>query len=87
LNQRARTNSIGLMIDLAKRGLGTVLQTRVGLEQYIAEGSLKFLPLRDPKLQGRKLMLLCRPEKEMSHAASALGALLASLLERLREAG
>jgi DNA-binding transcriptional LysR family regulator len=86
LDQRARTNSIGLMIDLARRGLGTVLQTRVGLEQYIADGSLKFLPLRDPRLQLRKLMLLSRPEKEMSHAASALGALLASLLDRLREA-
>ncbi len=87
LDQRARTNSIGLMTDLARRGLGTVLQTRVGIEQDIAEGSLQFLPLRDPRLQLRKLMLLSRPEKEMSHAASALGRLLTSLLLRLRDAG
>ncbi|MDB5523025.1 MAG: Transcriptional regulator [Rhizobium sp.] len=86
LNQRARTNSIGLMTDLAKRDLGTVLQTRVGIEQDIAEGSLRFLPLRDPRLQLRKLMLLSRPEKDLSHAASALGRLLGALLDRLREA-
>ena len=47
LTPRARTNSIGLMIDLAKRDLGTVLQTRVGIEQEIADGTLTFVPLRD----------------------------------------
>jgi DNA-binding transcriptional LysR family regulator len=86
LDQRARTNSIGLMIDLAKRNLGTVLQTRVGIEQDIAEGTLSFVPLRDPKLAQRKLMLLSRAEKEMSHAASALGRMLGGLLDRLRDA-
>jgi DNA-binding transcriptional LysR family regulator len=85
LNQRARTNSIGLMTDLAKRDLGTVLQTRVGIEQDIAEGTLSFVPLRDPKLQLRKLMLLSRSEKEMSNAASALGRVLGGLLDRLRD--
>jgi DNA-binding transcriptional LysR family regulator len=85
LNQRARTNSIGLMTDLAKRNLGTVLQTRVGIEQDIAEGTLSFVPLRDPKLALRKLILLARSEKEMSNAASALGRMLGSLLDRLRD--
>lgn len=87
LTQRARTNSIGLMVDLAKRNLGTVLQTRVGIEQEIADGALKFVPLRDAKLNPRKLMLLSRSEKEMSDAASALGKLLAKSIERSGEDG
>jgi DNA-binding transcriptional LysR family regulator len=86
LDQRARTNSIGLMTDLARRDLGAVLQTRVGIEQDVAEGNLSFVPLRDPKLRLRKLMLLARPEKEMSHPAFALLRLLKDRLERLRDA-
>ena len=81
LNRRSRTNSIGLMIEMAKRGLGTVLQTRVGIEQEIADGSLVFVPLRDSKFNPRKLMLLSRSEKEMPDAASALGKLLAQMIE------
>ncbi|MBO9123938.1 MULTISPECIES: LysR family transcriptional regulator [unclassified Rhizobium] len=87
IKQRSRTNSIGLMVDLAKRNLGTVLQTRVGIEQEIADGTLTFIPLRDPKLSPRKLMLLSRSEKEMSDAASALGKLLSQAIERLGERG
>lgn len=82
-DQRSRTNSIGLMVDLAKRNLGTVLQTRVGIEQEIAEGTLKFVPLRDNRLPLRKLMLLSRAEKEVSDAASALGRLLENVIDRL----
>jgi DNA-binding transcriptional LysR family regulator len=85
LTPRARTNSIGLMVDLAKRDLGTVLQTRVGIEQEIADGTLKFVPLRDAKINPRKLMLLSRSEKEMSDAASAFGKLLAQSIERSGE--
>lgn len=87
ITQRSRTNSIGLMVDLAKRNLGTVLQTRVGIEQEILDGTLTFIPLRDPKLSPRKLMLLSRSEKEMSDAASALGKLLSQAIERLGEKG
>ncbi|PWE57458.1 LysR family transcriptional regulator [Metarhizobium album] len=83
LNRRSRTNSIGLMIEMAKRGLGTVLQTRVGIEQEIADGALIFVPLRDSKFNPRKLMLLSRSEKEMPDAASALGKLLAQMIERI----
>ena len=86
LARRSRTNSIGLMVELAKRNLGTVLQTRVGIEQEIAEGVLTFVPLRDSKLNPRKLMLLSRSEKEMSDAASALGKLLAQSIDRIAAA-
>jgi DNA-binding transcriptional LysR family regulator len=84
LAPRARTNSIGLMVDLAARDLGTVVQTRVGIEQELAAGSLSFVPLRDSRLPPRKLMLLSRSEKELPDAASALGRLLIEAIERLR---
>jgi DNA-binding transcriptional LysR family regulator len=83
LTRRSRTNSIGLMVDLANMNLGTVLQTRVGIEREIADGTLVFVPVRDPKIAPRRLMLLARSEKEMPHAASAFGALLAREIERL----
>jgi DNA-binding transcriptional LysR family regulator len=83
LTRRSRTNSIGLMVDLANMNLGIVLQTRVGIEREIADGTLVFVPLRDPKIGLRRLMLLARSEKEMPDAASAFGALLAREIERL----
>src|SRR5207245_8377431 len=33
LTRRSRTNSIGLMVEMANMNLGTVLQTRVGIER------------------------------------------------------
>jgi DNA-binding transcriptional LysR family regulator len=83
LTRRSRTNSIGLMVDLANMNLGTVLQTRVGIEREIADGTLVFVPVRDPKIAPRRLMLLARSENEMPDAASAFGALLAREIERL----
>jgi len=85
LTCRSRTNSIGLMIDMANMDLGIVLQTRVGIECEIANGTLTFIPLRDPKISPRRLMLLARPEKEMSDAALAFGGLLAESIEGLRD--
>jgi DNA-binding transcriptional LysR family regulator len=81
--RRARTNSIGLMIDLAARGLGTILQTRIGVEREIARGDLVFVPLADPRLQPRRLLLLSRPKAELAEAASALATSLAQALERI----
>lgn len=86
LSRRSRTNSISLMVEMAKRDLGTVLQTRVGIEQEIAEGSLVFVPLKDARLPNRKLMLLSRSSKEMSDAATALGRLLEQAMEPLIQA-
>jgi DNA-binding transcriptional LysR family regulator len=83
LTRRSRTNSIGLMVDLANMNLGAVLQTRVGIEREIADGTLVFVPVRDPRIAPRRLMLLARSEKEMPDAASAFGALLAREIERL----
>jgi DNA-binding transcriptional LysR family regulator len=85
LTQRSRTNSIGLMVELAHMNLGTVLQTRVGIEREIAAGTLIFVPLRDPKISPRRLMLLARSEKETTDAATAFGAMVAREIERLRD--
>lgn len=82
-SRRARTNSIGLMVDLAARGLGTILQTRVGVERELARGDLVFIPLTDARLQPRRLHLYSRPKAEISEAASALSASLAQAIERL----
>jgi DNA-binding transcriptional LysR family regulator len=82
---RSRTNSIGLMIEMADLDLGTVLQTRVGIEREIANGTFTFIPLRDPKINPRRLMLLARPQKEMSDAALAFGGLLAEAIEDLHD--
>ena len=82
-SRRAQTNSIGLMIDLAVRGLGTIMQTQVGVEREIQRGDLVFLPLTDARLAPRRLHLFSRPKPEMSEAASALAANLQGAVERL----
>jgi len=73
LPQRASTNSIGLMLDLAKRGLGAVLQTRLGATGEIARGELVFLPLADARLGLRRA------------AAKALTASFALEIERMSD--
>lgn len=83
ISRRARTNSIGLMIDLAMRGLGTIVQTRLGVEREVARGDLVFIPLAEPKLQPRRLILMARPKAELSDAATALSVALALAIERL----
>lgn len=81
--RRGRTNSIGLMISMAERGLACVLQTRLGAEAEIAAGRLAFRPLAEPRLAPRRLMLLARPKPEMSEAAGALGDRLGSAVDAL----
>jgi DNA-binding transcriptional LysR family regulator len=85
LTRRSRTNSIGLMTEMARLNLGVVLQTKLGIEPEVAEGSLVFVPLRDSRMNPHRLMLLARPEREMSDAASAFAALLARMVEALQE--
>ncbi|CAN7624963.1 hypothetical protein LJR255_004710 [Pararhizobium sp. LjRoot255] len=62
----------------------SVLQTRVGIEQEVAEGSLIFVPLRDPKISPSRLMLLSRSPTDMSAAATAFGTLQARGLDDLQ---
>ncbi|SHG76446.1 DNA-binding transcriptional regulator, LysR family [Kaistia soli DSM 19436] len=80
--RRMRTNSIELMVDLASRGLGVALQTRVGIESEVRDGRLAFVPIRDPRLKPRRLTLVTRGKGETSEAATALAAQLSLAMER-----
>jgi DNA-binding transcriptional LysR family regulator len=84
LNPQLRTNSITAMIELTLRGGGIAFQTRVGVEKELAEGKLKFLPLRAPRLRPRRLMLLARIRAPLSDAAAALSDMIVKDLSRLR---
>lgn len=79
--RRALTNSITVMTALATRGDGVALQTRIGVQREIATGALVFIPLRDPKLRPRQLVLLSRDNSGMSEAAASLAAMLAHAIE------
>jgi DNA-binding transcriptional LysR family regulator len=84
-SSRTKTNSIELMVDLATRGLGTVLQTKLGVQAEIAREQLDFIPLTDPGLVLRRLSLISRPKGEVSEAAQALAGALTSTLEGIRD--
>ena len=60
------------------------MQTKVGVEREIASGELCFIPLRDPKLQPRRLMLMSRAKSEISDAASAFATNLSQCFEQLK---
>jgi DNA-binding transcriptional LysR family regulator len=81
--RRALTNSITVMADLAMRGNSVALQTRIGVQREIRSGALVFVPLRDPKLRPRKLVLLSRAKSGMSEAASSLATMLTRAIEGL----
>jgi hypothetical protein len=56
------------MTELTLHGCGVAFQTRVGVEKELAEGRLIFLPIRDPHLRRRKLMLMTRARARLSGA-------------------
>jgi DNA-binding transcriptional LysR family regulator len=85
VSRRTVTNSIGLMIDLALRDRGVAFQTRVGVEREIANGDLVFVPIRDPQLRPRKLLLISRSKARISKVAATLTAALAQMVESLNE--
>lgn len=86
VGRRAASNSIGLMVDLALDGAGIALQTRLGVEREIAEGRLVFVPVTDPKLKPRKLLLVARGRARISEAAAGLAAMLAQAIEATKPA-
>lgn len=80
---RAVTNSIHLMTDFALRGHGAAFQTRVGVERELERGSLIFLPLADPQLRPRKLLLIGRAKAHLPGAPAALAKMLSEAIESL----
>ena len=53
-------NSLRLMASLARRGGCIAFQTPVGIEQELAIGALRWIPLSDRRLPVDRLMLVCR---------------------------
>ena len=81
--RRVTTNSIGTMVALALAGAGLALQTRLGLETEIAEGRLAFVPLADPRLRARRLLVIARGHERLSEAGASLAGMLARAVEDL----
>ncbi|WP_375465492.1 LysR family transcriptional regulator [uncultured Methylobacterium sp.] len=85
--RRVTTNAIGTMVALALCGAGIALQTRLGVEREIADGRLTFVPLSDPKLRPRRLVLLARGRDRISEAGAGLAGMLARAVEGLGAGG
>lgn len=79
----AVTNSIHLMAELAVRGHGVTFQSRVGVERELARGELVFIPLTDPQLRPRKLVLIARAKVHLPAGPAALAAMLIEAIQRL----
>lgn len=79
----AVTNSIHLMSDFAVRGHGVTFQTRVGVERELERGELVFVPLSDPQMRARKLMLIARAKVHLPAGPAALAAMLISAIQGL----
>jgi DNA-binding transcriptional LysR family regulator len=84
ISPRLRTNSIALMTAMSIHGCGVAFQTRIGVETELARGDLVFVPLRDPHLGSRELVLAARPPAHLSKTAAVLGGMIARVLDRTR---
>jgi hypothetical protein len=71
------------MTDFALRGHGTTFQTRVGVERELERGNLVFIPLGDPQLRPRKLLLIARAKAHLPGAPAALAKMLSEAIESL----
>jgi DNA-binding transcriptional LysR family regulator len=84
LGVRATTNSIALMADLALRNQGVTMQTRVGVERELARRELVFVPLADPQLRPRKLLLVARSKVHLPGAPAAFAKMLGEAMDALK---
>lgn len=62
-------NSLRLMAALARRGRCIAFQTRIGIEQEIAEGTLVFVPLANRRIPPDRLTIVHRPGRGAGPAA------------------
>ena len=77
-------SSLELSRQLARRGLGVAFQTRLGIEADIAQGELRFLPLKDNGGIHSDLGLCVRTGRYLPVAVDALARQIAEEV-RLRE--
>jgi len=82
---RIVTNSIGALIELALVGQGVTFQTRLGAEPELESGKLVFVPLRDPHIKRRELVLVSRANGPLPQAASVLSVMLGQAVTSLDE--
>jgi DNA-binding transcriptional LysR family regulator len=81
---RTTTNSISLMTDLTLRKQGLTMQTRVGVERELARKDLVFVPISDPQLRARKLLLVARSKAHLPGAPAALAKMLGETMDALK---
>jgi DNA-binding transcriptional LysR family regulator len=62
-------NSLRLMAALARRGRCIAFQTRIGIEQEIADGNLVFVPLANRRIPPDRLTIVHRPGSGAGPAA------------------
>lgn len=70
-NVAVEANSLRLMASLARSGDYVAFQTRIGIEEDLAAGMLRFLPLEDAQLPPDDLMLVRQKARAPSPAAAA----------------
>jgi DNA-binding transcriptional LysR family regulator len=80
---RAVTNSIDLMAKCVTAKLGVAFQTRVGVESELLRGELLFVPLRDPALRPRRLLLASRAKTFPTEPPALLSKLLSTAIGQL----
>jgi DNA-binding transcriptional LysR family regulator len=80
---RAVTNSIDLMAKCVTSKLGVAFQTRVGVENELARRELLFVPLRDPSLKPRRLLLASRSKSFATEPVAFLSRLLSAAIRQL----
>ena len=80
LRPASTTNSIQLMAEFAARGLGVSFQTRVGVQVEVERKKLVFVPLTDPLLRARKLLVVTRAKAHLPAAPAAFSAMLANAI-------
>jgi DNA-binding transcriptional LysR family regulator len=80
---RAVTNSIDLMAKCVTSRLGVAFQTRVGVESELRRKELVFVPLRDPALRPRRLLLASRAKTFPTEPPALLARLLTASIDAL----
>jgi DNA-binding transcriptional LysR family regulator len=80
---RAVTNSIDLMAKCVTSKLGVAFQTRVGVENELARRELLFVPLRDPSLRPRRLLLASRSKSFATEPVAFLSQLLSAAIRQV----
>jgi DNA-binding transcriptional LysR family regulator len=80
---RGVTNSIDLMAKCVTSRLGVAFQTRVGVESELRRKELVFVPLRDPALRPRRLLLASRAKTFPTEPPALLARLLTASIDAL----